>query len=218
MEKHATFAERLKDALNLRNMTKADLSRLTGISKSSLTHYEKGDWEGKQDAVYKIARAVKVPESWLMGFGADMSFEDVQRSNAAYLLRSEVEKNPDLPSGKRLYFLMDNSNIPMRELTKFSGLSEEAILDWINRNIVPPNPMAIEMVKNFYLLTTTDLFPKAEIHPGSQKQPPAAGELSEDEVILLQAYRALPEHEKQNVLSLLRLAAGQAQGDQGVPG
>ena len=51
----------------------------------------------------------------------------------------------------------------------------------------------------------------------NEKQPPA-GELSEDEVILLQAYRALPEHEKQNVLSLLRLAAGQAQGDQGGPG
>lgn len=41
MEKQATFAERLKEALELRGMTKADLSRLTGISKSSLTHYER---------------------------------------------------------------------------------------------------------------------------------------------------------------------------------
>jgi transcriptional regulator with XRE-family HTH domain len=57
-----------------------------------------------------------------------------------------------------------------------------------------------------------------DIGADEEKQPPAAGELSEDEVILLQAYRALPEHEKQNVLSLLRLAAGQAQGDQGGPG
>ncbi len=68
MEKQATFAERLKEALELRGMTKADLSRLTGISKSSLTHYERGDWEGKQDAVYKIAKALHVREAWLMGF------------------------------------------------------------------------------------------------------------------------------------------------------
>lgn len=130
MNKKATFSERLKDTMALRGMTKAELSRITGISKSSLTHYEKGDWEGKQDAVWKIAHAMDVPEAWLMGFGS--TIEEFQ--------------------------------------------SEE------------------------------------------QKQPPAAGELSEDEVILLQAYRALPEHEKQNVLSLLRLAAGQAQGDQGGPG
>lgn len=51
-----------------------------------------------------------------------------------------------------------------------------------------------------------------------EKQPSVSEELSEDEVILLEAYRALPEHEKKNVLSLLRLAAGQAQADPGGPG
>lgn len=118
MEKQATFAERLKEALELRGMTKADLSRLTGISKSSLTHYERGDWEGKQDAVYKIAKALRVREAWLMGF--------------------EVTEN------------------------------------------VPPS---------------------------NERQPSVSEELSEDEITLIQAYRALPAHERQNVLSLLRLAA-----------
>lgn len=83
MDKQATFADRLKEALKLRGITKADLSRMTGISKSSLTHYERGDWEGKQDAVYKIARAVNVSESWLMGFGDSSAIEPAAQSAAS---------------------------------------------------------------------------------------------------------------------------------------
>ena len=163
MDKQETFAKRLKEALELSGLTKADLSRMTGISKSSLTHYEKGDWEGKQDAVYKIARALKVPESWLMGFGASMDFEELQRSHASRLLRAKVENDPDTPSGQRLYFLMDNSNIPMAALTRFAKISEEALLDWINNNTVPKDPQVIERVKGFYYLTTSDLFPQSEL-------------------------------------------------------
>lgn len=163
MDKQETFAKRLKEALELSGHTKADLSRMTGISKSSLTHYEKGDWEGKQDAVYKIARALKVPESWLMGFGASMDFEELQRSHASRLLRAKVANDPDTPSGQRLYFLMDNSNIPMAALTRFAEISEEALLDWINNNTVPKDPQVIERVKGFYYLTTSDLFPQSEL-------------------------------------------------------
>ncbi|MBR6377899.1 MAG: helix-turn-helix domain-containing protein [Oscillospiraceae bacterium] len=165
MEKQATFADRLKDALALNGLTKADLSRMTGISKSSLTHYEKGDWEGKQDAVYRIARALKVPESWLMGFGSSLSFEELQRSNAARILRSAIDNDPAMRSGKRLFLLMDNSNIPMSELTKYAEIGEHAILQWINDNKIPQDPRAIERVKNFYFLTTADLFPKSELPP-----------------------------------------------------
>lgn len=68
MARIATFAERLKGALEMRQITKAELSRITGISKSSLTRYTKGDWEGKQDAVFAIAQALDVSEAWLMGY------------------------------------------------------------------------------------------------------------------------------------------------------
>ena len=87
-EKQASFADRLKAALALRNVTKADLSRMTGIFKSSLTHYERGDWEGKQDAVYKIARALNVSEAWLMGYG---SYEDIYQTSG---IPPEQEKQP----------------------------------------------------------------------------------------------------------------------------
>lgn len=72
MNKSETFASRLERLLQLRNITKAELSRRTGISRSSITHYVKGDWEGKQDAVYAIAEATGVNEAWLMGYDVPM--------------------------------------------------------------------------------------------------------------------------------------------------
>ena len=77
MYRPATFAERLKTALEIKDMTKAELSRLTGISRSSLTRYAKGDWEGKQDAVYAIAKALNLNEAWLMGYDAPMDRIDM---------------------------------------------------------------------------------------------------------------------------------------------
>lgn len=79
MYKPSTFAERLKTALDYKQMTKAELSRLTGISKSSLTRYAKGDWEGKQDAVYAIAQALNLNEAWLMGYEAPMDRSELDR-------------------------------------------------------------------------------------------------------------------------------------------
>lgn len=79
MYKPSTFAERLKTALDYKQMTKAELSRITGISKSSLTRYAKGDWEGKQDAVYAIAQALNLNEAWLMGYDAPMDRTELDR-------------------------------------------------------------------------------------------------------------------------------------------
>lgn len=79
MYRPATFAERLKTALDYKQMTKAELSRMTGISKSSLTRYAKGDWEGKQDAVYAIAQALNLNEAWLMGYDVPMDRTELDR-------------------------------------------------------------------------------------------------------------------------------------------
>lgn len=70
-----TFAARLKKAIEVRDITQTELSKSSGISKSSISRYLKGDWEGKQDAVYALALALNVSEAWLMGFDAKMERE-----------------------------------------------------------------------------------------------------------------------------------------------
>ena len=72
MNKPSSFAKRLRELLDTNNMTQTDLSRATGISKSSISRYLKGDWEAKQDAVYAIARVANVNEAWLMGYDVPM--------------------------------------------------------------------------------------------------------------------------------------------------
>lgn len=68
MNKPSTFAKRLRELLDDTRWTQTELATRTGISKSSINHYLKGDWEGKQDAVFSIARTANVNEAWLMGY------------------------------------------------------------------------------------------------------------------------------------------------------
>ena len=71
-DKVATFARRLREGLDVRRMTQAELAKRSGISKSSISRYIKGDWEGKQSAVYELAKALGVTEAWLMGYDVPM--------------------------------------------------------------------------------------------------------------------------------------------------
>lgn len=71
-DKIATFAQRLRSGLDIRQMTQSELSKLSHISKSSISRYLKGDWEGKQSAVYALSNALDVTEAWLMGYDVPM--------------------------------------------------------------------------------------------------------------------------------------------------
>ena len=68
LNKITTFSKRLREGLDAMGMKPSELSALTGISKSSISHYLKGDWEGKQDAVLFISKVLNVSEAWLMGY------------------------------------------------------------------------------------------------------------------------------------------------------
>ena len=69
-DKMQTVAERLKYALNLRNMRPIDLSEKTGIGKSSISQYLSNMVKPKQDRIFAMAKALNVDELWLMGFNS----------------------------------------------------------------------------------------------------------------------------------------------------
>jgi len=73
MKKPSTFAKRLRELLDIHKITQTELSQKTGISKSSISHYLKGDWEAKQDAIYAISKFANVNEAWLMGYDVPMN-------------------------------------------------------------------------------------------------------------------------------------------------
>jgi transcriptional regulator with XRE-family HTH domain len=49
-------------------MKAVELSEKTGISKSSLSSYISNRWQPKQEALYKMAKALEVSEMWLAGY------------------------------------------------------------------------------------------------------------------------------------------------------
>jgi len=67
-----TFAERLKRAMEMRGMKKAELSRQTGVSEQRIGQYVIGNYEAKQSAVYIIAHALHVSPAWLAGYDVSM--------------------------------------------------------------------------------------------------------------------------------------------------
>lgn len=62
-----SVARRLKEALEIRNMKQSELSKATGIGKSSISTYLAGNYRPKQDNIMKMAKALNVSEEWLNG-------------------------------------------------------------------------------------------------------------------------------------------------------
>ncbi len=63
----STFAKRLKFYMDKANMKQADLVEKTKINKSSISEYLSGNYEPKQRNIYKIATALGIKPSQLMG-------------------------------------------------------------------------------------------------------------------------------------------------------
>lgn len=86
-----SFSQRLYEAITLRKIKPVELSRISGISKSSISEYLSGKFEPRQDGIYALSKALKVNEAWLMGFDVPMNDE----------LKKEVVSNimpiPDKP-------------------------------------------------------------------------------------------------------------------------
>lgn len=70
----STFAERLKDALKLNNMSAAELCRQTGTPESVMSQYKSGKYVAKQKRLELYSKILDVSIPWLMG-------EDVPMKN-----------------------------------------------------------------------------------------------------------------------------------------
>lgn len=63
---------RIAKALEVRDMTAAELSKKSGIGKSSISKYLKGTVIPKQTAIYQMAQALDVSPAWLLGLEVTM--------------------------------------------------------------------------------------------------------------------------------------------------
>lgn len=66
--KYETTALRLKEALEDKRMSASELSRISGVGKSSISQYCSGSHSPTNINSGKIAKVLKVNPVWLMGF------------------------------------------------------------------------------------------------------------------------------------------------------
>lgn len=143
------FNNRLKQAMEYRNVKPAELSKLTNIGKSSISQWLSGKYSAKQDKIFVIAKALNVNPSWLIGANVPMSNEtlpdkifnlssklDEKRQNNVYNYTKQQynEQNKIIPmpvqSNIKLYgavsagtgeYLLDNTP----ELVPYEGVVPE---------------------------------------------------------------------------------------------
>ena len=66
------FSERMREAMELRDLKQIDIVKKTGIDKGTISHYLKGDYEPKGFNFDKIALELDVNDAWLAGYDAPM--------------------------------------------------------------------------------------------------------------------------------------------------
>ena len=72
----ASFSVVLRQILDERNIKQSDLSRLTGINKSSISEYLSNNYQPKYKNILKIARALNLSPTIFLNTTAQVDFEE----------------------------------------------------------------------------------------------------------------------------------------------
>jgi len=92
------IAERLRQAMDLRGVNQARLSKEAGISKQRICYYAGGRSVPKTQTIFAMAKFLMVSPTWLMGFtdddGPNVSKENdlkVERTNDAIEMSAAID-------------------------------------------------------------------------------------------------------------------------------
>lgn len=108
---------RLKLALELRNVSQQDLAEAARIPKASISQYLSGYAKPKQDRIYSIAKALHINEAWLLGY--DVSMDGTELDDYADSFEPKPNRIPVLgsvPAGvpiEAIEDVLDWEDIPM---------------------------------------------------------------------------------------------------------
>ena len=105
-----TFSERLRYVLNEKKITQSELSKMTGIGKSSLTAYLKGEYTPKQNNIYKIAKALNIPTFYLIGWEKYDKSIDLQKLKADVDIFDKILSNYKENEALQLSKIIENFN------------------------------------------------------------------------------------------------------------
>lgn len=97
MSEENIFKERLIYSCRRKGFKQIELAEKVGIDRRAINHYFRGRVKPKNDVLYKMAEALDVSPSWLMGFDTPMddttySIDNRIRKKLQNLTLEELEK------------------------------------------------------------------------------------------------------------------------------
>lgn len=124
--KKMTCAERLQEAMELRNMKQVDLINITGIKKSALSQYVSGKILPRQNNIYKLAKALNVNEAWLMGYDVDIKRISTDEKNIKLPIKERLQLE-ELMKQNALFF--NDETVSDEDKEKFLNALQEAFYE-----------------------------------------------------------------------------------------
>jgi transcriptional regulator with XRE-family HTH domain len=98
--KTSNVAQRLSQALILKNIKQIDLCKMCDIPKGAMSLYLSGKYEPRQTRLNEIAIALNVNEAWLMGY--DVPMERPEEITTQVILENKSPSNEsDLTEGEK---------------------------------------------------------------------------------------------------------------------
>ena len=92
-----TVRNRIREALQIRNMKQVELAEKTGIPKGTINNWLNNRYQPKQVALLKLAKVLNVSELWLAGYDTPMErSEDRIKADELAQLISKIRKSEDL--------------------------------------------------------------------------------------------------------------------------
>ena len=70
------FGKRLRFLIESKNVSAAQLARMTGISEATISRYLSGQYEAKQGNIFKISQALLVSPDYLLGSDVEVHYGD----------------------------------------------------------------------------------------------------------------------------------------------
>lgn len=111
------FKTRFNEALSIRNIKPIELSEITGISKSTISHYMSGYTKPKSDKLYILAKALDVSETWLMGYGDSMERSSLIVGDELQNILFKISRELQVPYNDLLQVFISNKMIALQNNT-----------------------------------------------------------------------------------------------------
>ena len=87
-----TIAERIRFAMNVRNVKQVEMVQRTGITKGAFSSYLSGNYNPKKDKLELIADALDININWLMGENVPMeNISATDNQTTGYVFYKEME-------------------------------------------------------------------------------------------------------------------------------